>query len=612
MKKAPPMNLSQILAAREASPLPVSDTGEQIPLSERLGLGDRALETTDYRFLRSNKHGVQPSADLDRVVELPSRELDLSFDLTQALRTSVGTMKLRPHQTAALLEAARCGGLLAPLGCGFGKTLVSLLLPTVLDSKCAVIMIPAALREQLLLRDLPALARHWQIRLSVIHVVSYSILQNAKRADILERIRPDLVVADECQNVRNAGTARTRRFKRYLRAHPEVRLCAMSGTMTTRSLRDYAHLAEFALKRGSPLPLHFPTVMEWASAIDVGDDPTPMGELHRLCRPGETVRSGFRRRLVATPGVVATEESALGNSLVFLERPIEPPPKVTEELARFRQKWCRLDGEEIEDALAFARVARQLAAGFFYRWRWPHCYNCGGKSGGCSSCDNNAKGEVVDLQWLRARQEWHREIRAYLNHSARPGFDSPLLLAQAAAAGRWKSQAWPAWLLVRHRATPPVETVWIDDFLVQDAVRWGREQTGIIWYEHDAIGQKIAEVGRLPFFGPGPEASARLLVEAEKPHAQTIVASIKAHGTGKNLQAWSSQLITTPPSNGAIWEQMLARTHRPGQQADEVEVYVYRHTVELREALEKAKKDAQYIEETTGQVQKLCYASYAF
>jgi len=70
--------------------------------------------------------------------------------------------------------------------------------------------------------------------------------------------------------------------------------------------------------------------------------------------------------------------------------------------------------------------------------------------------------------------------------------------------------------------------------------------------------------------------------------------------------------VTTSPTSGTVWEQLLGRTHRPGQEADEVTVDVYRHTLEMRSAVNKALRDADYQQTTTGNQQKLLSATYTF
>ena len=63
--------------------------------------------------------------------------------------------------------------------------------------------------------------------------------------------------------------------------------------------------------------------------------------------------------------------------------------------------------------------------------------------------------------------------------------------------------------------------------------------------------------------------------------------------------------MANPPSSGSDWEQLLGRTHRAGQQADEVIVEVFRHTEPFRQAIEKARDLSAYIQSTFGASQKL-------
>jgi hypothetical protein len=164
---------------------------------------------------------------------------------------------------------------------------------------------------------------------------------------------------------------------------------------------------------------------------------------------------------------------------------------------------------------------------------------------------------------------------------------------------------------VRERPEPPSEAVWLSDFLVHESLRWvdtcSTAAPGIIWYQHVCVGEAIAAARRrLPLYGAGADASKRLTHHDVK-RQPVIVASMRAHATGKNLQEFCRNLITTPPSGGLDWEQMLARTHRPGQQADEVWADVYVHTLETLGAFAKALEDARYIEQSQGQRQKLLY-----
>jgi hypothetical protein len=332
----------------------------------------------------------------------------------------------------------------------------------------------------------------------------------------------------------------------------------------------------------------------------------PPGALLQLCTEEEqeawhtipsmrdaqvVVRKAFRRRLVETIGVVATEESAIGTSLVITGLWPDIPAEVQIQLKNLHEKW-EIDDEELIDPLAVARVSIQLAAGFHYRWVWP-----GGKK---------------DHEWLDARKAWNRELRDILKLS-RKGLDSPLLVVNAIERGAFTSGTYAAWAKVkgRYNPHPPVEAVWHDRFLVNESAKWAetcnRAEPGIIWYLHDEFGREVAKAGGFPFFGPGAEASADL-ARVNVKETPVIVCSMRAHGTGKNLQMFCRNLFTTCPAGGTAWEQTIARTHRPGQQADEVSVDVFLHTQTLQQNLGSAIRDAEYVEQTQGQRSKLLYA----
>ena len=589
-----------------------------VSLKDLFGLATEPEAHPSSRLAEAKRReGVSESSELRRVLQIRRRPPALASapDLTEEFRKPGGTRSLWPIQSAALQEARQNDGLLAPLGVGSGKTLISLLLASAMRARKAVILVPPGLRSQLIEQDIPSWARHFRLPLASFRIVAYSQLSNAKSHDILEDIGPDLIIADEAHNLRHRTAARTKRFLRYMKEHPECRFACMSGTITRRSLKDYQHLSELALRKNSPLPRDFPTLSEWSEALDVSDDPMAPGALLAFCSDGDldriakiagekvaqtgetadervqtVVREAFRRRLVETPGVVATEEGSIDASLNI--EAIRPaiPAEVQTKIRDVRTRW-EIDGDELVDALSVARVSRQLAAGFRYRWAWPD--------------------GIVDDEWVEARREWNREVREILKLS-RKGLDSPMLIASACERGDFKSYSYEAWRKQKHKKPPPVEAVWISDFLVKHAVSWAKENGAkadplIIWYLHDCVGRKIAEVGNFPFFGPGAKASEEI-VRVDGAKVPIIVASIAAHGTGKNLQTFRRSLITTPPPGGVEWEQMLGRTHRPGQLADEVNNHVYVHTIETEGAFRNAVRDANYIEQTTGQKQKLNYA----
>jgi hypothetical protein len=155
---------------------------------------------------------------------------------------------------------------------------------------------------------------------------------------------------------------------------------------------------------------------------------------------------------------------------------------------------------------------------------------------------------------------------------------------------------------------PEPQAVWISDFVVNDAAAWAKKNVGIVWVEFPELGERIAKTAGIPWYGGGPEASATVGLEKGN---RSIVASIRAHGTGKNLQAFTKNLVVTPPADGGTWEQLIARTHRPGQTAGLVEVDVCLHTEQFENAFAKARELARFIQAAEGP-QKLLFADYAW
>ena len=386
-----------------------------------------------------------------------------------------------------------------------------------------------------------------------------------------------------------------------MNAHKGTRFAVGSGTITTRSIKDYSHLCDLSLGDGSPLPLHYPEVLSWAKALDVSDFPAPIGELRQLCKPGEHVREGFKRRLMTTKGVVASlRQVDCAASIVVSERvPPTIPSEVRDAMRAVDESWDRPDGEKFVDAITKAACMRQLASGFWYRFIYPR---------------NEPK--ELRAEWFRKRQEWRSELREKLKR-AKPHLDSPLLCTKAAIrfhAGKeptpgspvWAAECWPAWRDIREAVQPETEAVWISDWLARDAAEWGKKNPGIIWYSWNAFGEKIAELSGLPHYGGGTKASAEILKEVGD---RAIVASLEAQGVGKNLQVFSRMLFANVPPSGNIWEQAIGRCHRPGQEADAIDVQVYQHTAGLEDAFARAKEDAEYAANTiTWNPPKLCLA----
>lgn len=617
---------------------------------------------------------VPLSAELNRVSKVPRRVMSpedaawLADELTARLKKPRGTMRLKPVQGWALYELGTVGGLLGALSVGSGKTLVSLLAPVVMKSHRPVLIVPAGLVEKTK-RDKEVLEQHWHLPL-FIRIMSYEWLGREQAAKALTEWDPDLVILDECHRAKNnRDAAVARRITRFFREHSKkarvvvphaglafgggkpvvkapLHCAALSGTVTKRSLHDYAHILTWCLPAELlPIPTHYTDLSLWADALDEKKNEVRRidpGALEILCVDDAdrelwrtdritAARKTYRRRLVETPGVVATSESKVDASLVVRGLRVDMGPGVDEAFTVMRKDWKTPDGWTIPDAITWARHARELALGFFYVWdpRPP-------------------------IEWQRARAAWHQNVREILKHSRT--YDSEKQVRNFALQGALKvlPESWHPY--AKEIASPKVKIwtpaqrlacseqlmtelrskklkdddewivslfewkglqntfeintrpEWIDATACEFVATWARKNTGIVWTEHTCVGSRLSTEFGLNYYGrKGLDAQGRFIYEHDT--RTSLAASRPANGEGLNLQGWCKNLITSLLPNGARNEQLLGRTHREGQFADEVEVEFIVSCDEHLKSLDQALKDARYIESSTGSPQKLLLAA---
>ena len=516
-------------------------------------------------------------------------------DQTDAYRTEEGTQTLRPIQSEALFWLKRTGGLLGAISVGEGKTLIAFLASRALGLDRCVLLVPPGVYDQVT-RMLIESRRHWMIR--PIEIVSYSALSQASGTTMLDTLDPEVIVADECHLLKRMGSARTKRVIRFFQSRPECRFVALSGTVTARSIRDYAHLADLALRDGSPVPRDRYALLTWVKYIDADQEVQRGGGCApSMCsflsaeRPGwqlgeegatHHARGAFRERLRATPGVVVSREELVKASLrISLLHGIPYP---ADEYKRVQASGERPDGEVFEADVDEWRCLRQLSLGFYYRWDWGD--------------------REPDQTWIDARREWGRFVRAELERHACAGYDSPKLVSDRLHPDDPSplAQAWNRWKAARERVGPDTVPVWIDDGVLQAAMaRAEAEGDCLVWYESRAVAQRLAQLGFRVIFPGSPVPLVR---------EGTLCLSIASHGTGLNLQHYSRNIVLEPPPGGHIWDQMIGRTHRAGQPEDTVLVSALGHTPVFQRAIQRARSDASYRKQTTGVNQRLLYADF--
>jgi len=516
----------------------------------------------------------------------------LAEEMTELLKTPEGTMKLRPLQALALLEIGVCGGGYLPLSVGSGKTIISLLAAYVLDAKRPLLLLPANLIQKTA-RESREIARHFVVPKNV-RLMSYNMLGLKQSARDLEIYRPDVIIADEVQKLRNRDAAVTRRVERYMEDNPETKFVGMTGTVMRKSLRDFAHHLRWALKEGAPVPLRDSEVDEWALALDetienefkrVGPGAlTVLADPKDVEEDGElvAVRRGFRRRLRETPGVVASGSSREpGIKLSIRALRYDIGPTMSEHFRVLREEKMTPNGEELWEAVDVWRHAKEMALGFYQRWTPP-----------------------APEDWRAARKAWFQFVRGVLQRSRT--WDSPDHVAQGCDLGKLPSDKLEAWRKVQPSFTPNPVPYWVDDSALKVIARW-MKRPGLVWVEHVAVARRLQEMTGAAYYGAmGLTDDGKFIDDADP--ARAVIVSTDANKEGRNLQKkWSRNLITSPMEGADVWEQLLGRTDRTGQTKD-VEVDVLLGCAEHDRAWRKACAGAVATRDTSGEEFRLLAA----
>lgn len=646
------------------------------PAAEPEPVIDSARLRTRIASAKSSKV-PESRSEIHRIVSLPidfgmDEQAMEDFQSKRILRQAyLDGFRLFPVQANALAAFERCGGLFAPIGVGWGKTLITLMIAehafATKKAERILLCVPSQVYAQLTERDISWARRRVPITMPIIglgnltlarrralaasgrrglYILPYSCLstkdatKNDKHPGTLLAISPQLVILDEAHLVKSRKAARTRRLRDFL-VEKEPQMVVLSGTITSKSVQDYHYLLRGALHDASPLPATTQMAVEWGAVIDSDAAPTerqtgPLMPLVRWARehfPEQNFEegiTGFRRayklRLTSAPGVVATGDADIGVSLTLSNEAQEIPAdeagqKLQDLIRGVEELWQTPDGDEIEYAIHTFRWLYELNSGFYNSLVWPEP-------------EEFARRRAIPIDRARsliqagrehhvALQEYHRVLRGFLENPP-PGIDTPMLAGYSMAkyrdahVGRGMYAAWRAAkdLEVPNMAQRDSVAVRITPFKVEAAVRWAQEHRtdgGIIWVFNTEIGlwtkELLEQAGINVLYCPAGDQANRDIVDPAN-GKRVVVASLMAHGTGKNLQHFQNQIYLQWPRAAPLAEQSLGRTHRNGQQADELIVNTLLSSEFDAMTFGACLNDAVYIQQSTGTRQKIVYCNY--
>jgi hypothetical protein len=600
--------------------------------------------------------------------------------------------RLFPNQAEAVATYEQYGCMFANVGVGRGKTLISLMIANAAYARgCErmLLLLPPEVVAQLVVTDIPWARTRVAINYPIyivahlnqdqrralcasgrkgLYIMPYSLMSTKDTSENLIALKPQIIIADECHRLAKKDTARTRRFLAMWDSTGKgPQFVPMSGTITKKSIRDYHHLMQLALKNRSPLPHATSLAWDWAALIDADAskpdalpvDTTPIIPLVSWAKqhfPAAKAKAaeaefypedvyGFRRafqaRLNSCPGVVATLDDMVGTSLLMQNEPIDPVrcasfpgwAKLTELTNQVNDMWLTPSGDEIDHAIHKWKWLNELSCGFYNELIWPTPEALATRA---KSTDVPMYRDILTRAQIHhdARQMYARELRIWLGDHARDGLDTPWLVGQhcyrhslgkdSLEVSQTLYQYWKDAKDLDFKGRPDRDSraVRVCNYKIATAARRAMEimeetnQGVVLWYYHQEVGTWLTET--LQAYGAdvlhcpaGPRYDKMLTTDTDRLKRRILVLSIEAHKTGKNLQFMQNQYYVQWPRDATTAEQSLGRLHREGQLADELIVHMNNSNMFDDMNFAACLNDSLYVHQTTGTYRKVIYASYA-
>jgi hypothetical protein len=532
------------------------------------------------------RNGVPHDAETRRIYGLLRRPLRASAeqakDLTDQLASAHGAQTLWAEQAAALREIKLYGGVICGLGTGEGKTLVSLLAPTLLSHIPRPLLLTpsASISSGKVLRAYEAAKEHWLVR-DDIHWLGYGQLSRAAYADYLTTYNPGMLILDEAHRAGRYDSAITKRIERWRALNPRAPIICLSGTlMASRFVEDIARLCEWSLGAKSPVPRTSAkqTLRNYKLATA---GKIPFGVLGDLKAVG--------RRYRETPGVVvSTGKRAVSASLYATPVHVDVGPEIVEAFKHLRAGKLP-DGSEVIDPDGHKtwQIATALALGFWRKWE-PH----------------------PPLEWLHAYRTWAAYCREVIADGSND-LDTELRVRNASIHD---PDCWPLheWLRIKPLYNEPKITVWLTRERLKAAHAWLKAHpTGLLWTAHPAFGNELARRGGWHFYHQNAKDRNGASVLDHKRGTAAVV-SVAACSTDLDgmQKIWNTNLYVSPMASGDAHEQSLARTHRHGQEAAEVHTYYWIACRENAEALDGAREKESTVSLIENRSRKLLIAEW--
>ena len=607
--------------------------------------------------------------EINRIMGLPrvadiSDEVLKEFSSKVLLHTSDWDMLQRP-QAAALISYLRFGGLVGAIGVGFGKTCVAFKAADFAYKKGKrkiLLLVPAncvvktvheipELRQQVSLNYpihilgglTPPKRLDMSKQPSGLFIMSYSQLQLKDTVEILNNIAPETIISDECQNLAQMTASRTMRIGRYMDANPSTEFLAMSGTLTSKGLYDYAHITRWALKDKAPLPSNDSELTIWADVLNttwseytVGNSLLPLVEWAKVNYKDEkfdksevaSLRRAYKYRFTTAPGVVSSGDAQVNVSLMFENVPVKVPDtyegyaELKQHIYNVEEFMMNPSGEEIEYPIHKFKSLYELTSGMFLELYWPEVATVEKRL----KVSAPTARDLLDRSehHLKATQQYTAELRRWIEENAADGLDSPSLLEDELTINGNNNvgdDLYTKWAFMKSKEFEELlprdeRSHRVCDYKIKEAVNFYKslkKGTGcLFWYHHQEIGNwlhsEFKKQGIQVIFADAGKRGEHFILDKKNANLP-IIASIGSHGTGKNLQHFQENYIVQFSRSATTMEQLIGRTHRMGQKADQLIMHTNFTTEFDHLMFASTLADSLYIAQSMNR-QKLVYADY--
>jgi hypothetical protein len=497
----------------------------------------------------------------------------LVHEYSELLRRPGSRAELRWPQALALHWLHEHRGLYCGLPPGEGKTLITMLAPVVLDARQPALIAPATLHRDKTTADFARYQRDWTPHYKSPTLLNLEAMSLDQNLFLLDKLKPDLVMVDECDLLRNPESAAFVRLDRYRTAAPHAAFMLLTGSGMRFGIDDYdVHLCWCLPHGGAPVPYDEEERGMWREALRAKPKGRPSnatrrpraGVLLELCalphergedRPRtelEQAQAIVARRINHTPGVMIlnTDDCQQPVEIRLIRAPDDPV--IDADFAKlyggeeddgspdFAPAWCLPNDEPVTDGLQMYRVLRSLGCGY-YEFTDP----------------------PPPEEWAIARRRYARKVRKLIEQSA--WSDHPADTPRAVERAFPKDPVVLEWQKIKPTFKPRTSIHRQSDSVIQFAVKWMRVNRGIVWCGSVPMARWIAKAAGVRYYGAGGCSADGALLD-DIPAGEAAVASIKANGRGRNIQdRHHTGLAIQLPQSADECHQLFKRYARSGQ-----------------------------------------------